>query len=162
MGMRRVLNRLQTRMRALAASVPTNAQRHKLQRIFGCLDDLLVIDPRQQAPQVARLVEESLSEAGLSINWTKSRAWCPDASALPNGMPMPASHGGLVMCGAPTLAAAGEEDGDLDWEHACPVGSDEFVEDWLSSLSARIDKVLSAISCASNRRDNGAAKRPGC
>ena len=145
MGMRRVLNRLQARMRALAASLPASAGWHELQRILGYLDDLLVIGPREQAPQVARLVEESLSEAGLSINWTKSRAWCPNSSALPDGMPMPASHGGLVMCGAPTLAAVLEEDDDLDWEHACPVGSDEFVEDWLSSLSTRIDKVLASI-----------------
>ena len=145
MGMRRVLNRLQTRMRALAASLPASAARRELQRILGYLDDLLVIAPRHQAPQVARLVEESLSEAGLSINWTKSRAWCPSSLALPDGMPMPASNGGLVMCGAPTLAAALDEHGDLDWEHACPVGSDEFVEEWLSKLTTRIDKVLAAI-----------------
>ena len=78
---------------------------------------------------MARLVEESLCEAGLKINWTKSHAWRPDSSALPDDMPMPASHGGLVMCGAPTLAAALEDDCDMDWEHACPVGSEEFVEE---------------------------------
>eukprot|EP00973_Karenia_brevis_P038712 5343033-Karenia_brevis.AAC.1 len=98
------------------------------------------------ASEVAKLVEEAFAEAGLAINWSKSQAWCPDGGALPAHMPMPAADGGLVMCGAPTLAAAlGDGDDVLDWEHSCPAGADEFVEKWLGCVTGKVDQVMHAI-----------------
>eukprot|EP00973_Karenia_brevis_P067982 9456911-Karenia_brevis.AAC.2 len=131
MGMRRVLDRLQVRMRVLLAQHPGAPDQRELHRLVGFLDDLLVVVPRRHASEVARLVEGAFAEAGLSINWSKSQVWCPDGAALPADMPMPVAKGGLVMCGAPTLAAALTEEDDLDWEHTCPIGADEFVEGWL-------------------------------
>eukprot|EP00973_Karenia_brevis_P029396 4055086-Karenia_brevis.AAC.1 len=59
---------------------------------------------------------------------------------------MPTADGGLVMCGAPTLAASlGEGDEALDWEHSCPVGADEFVERWLEGVTGKVDQVMQAI-----------------
>eukprot|EP00973_Karenia_brevis_P044342 6142453-Karenia_brevis.AAC.1 len=60
-------------------------------------------------------------------------------------MPMPVAEGGLVMCGAPTLAAALSEDDELDWEHTCPVGADDFVEHWLDGVAQRAQRVMDAI-----------------
>eukprot|EP00973_Karenia_brevis_P033009 4555755-Karenia_brevis.AAC.1 len=50
------------------------------------------------------------------------------------------------MCGAPTLAAAMNSEEDvLDWERSCPVGTEEFVEQWLDDVSGKLDQVMQAI-----------------
>eukprot|EP00973_Karenia_brevis_P008565 1158509-Karenia_brevis.AAC.1 len=50
------------------------------------------------------------------------------------------------MCGAPTLAAAlAEEDDELDWEHTCPIGADEFVEQWLDGVMHKAQQVMDAV-----------------
>eukprot|EP00973_Karenia_brevis_P072163 10025024-Karenia_brevis.AAC.1 len=78
MGMRRVLDRLKAQMQTLPPRHPSVQEPRELQRLIGFLDDLLVVAPRRHAPEVASLVEQAFAEAGLSVNLSKSHAWCPD------------------------------------------------------------------------------------